>query len=97
VRITKFRIRHYKSIIDSGYCLLASDITILAGKNESGKSAILEALRDFAPSVTSLPGDATPVDNSGTPEVEVHLQLSNDELDQDMRLECCTSLGALKC
>ena len=47
VKIKKFRIKNYKSIVDSGDCYLTDTITILAGKNESGKTAILEALEDF--------------------------------------------------
>ena len=47
MKIKKFRIKNYKSIIDSGDCYLNGDITILAGKNESGKTSILEALADF--------------------------------------------------
>jgi len=47
MRLIKFRIKNYKSIKDSGYCYLENGITILAGKNESGKTAILEALEDF--------------------------------------------------
>ena len=47
MKIEKFRIKNYKSIIDSGDCYLTDDVTILAGKNESGKTSILEALEDF--------------------------------------------------
>lgn len=47
MRIKKFRVKHYKSIVDSGDCYLTDTITILAGKNESGKTSILEALEDF--------------------------------------------------
>ena len=48
MHIKRFRIRNYRSIRDSGDCYLSQDdITILAGKNESGKTAILEALEDF--------------------------------------------------
>ncbi len=47
MKIKKFRIKNYKSIIDSGDCYLTDAITILAGKNESGKTSILEALEDF--------------------------------------------------
>ena len=43
-----FRIRDFKSIIDSGVCDLSLDnITVLAGQNESGKTSVLQALRDF--------------------------------------------------
>ena len=48
MEIKSFRIKNYRSIKDSGVCYLSGDnITILAGKNESGKTAILEALEDF--------------------------------------------------
>lgn len=47
MEVEKFRIRNYKSIIDSGDCYLGKKITILAGKNESGKTTILEALYAF--------------------------------------------------
>jgi len=43
-----FRIRDFRSIVDSGVCPLSGDnITAIAGQNESGKTAILCALRDF--------------------------------------------------
>ena len=43
-----FRIRHFRSITDSGECRLSGDrITVLAGQNEAGKTAVLTALRDF--------------------------------------------------
>ena len=47
MKLEKFRIKNYKSIIDSGDCYLTDTITIFAGKNESGKTSILEALEDF--------------------------------------------------
>ncbi|RJP80746.1 MAG: hypothetical protein C4524_02985 [Candidatus Zixiibacteriota bacterium] len=48
MKMNKFRIFNYKSILDSGWCELSGDnITILAGQNEAGKTNILEALRDF--------------------------------------------------
>lgn len=53
MKLKRFRIYGYKSIIDTGYCDLSSDITILAGKNESGKTSILEALQDFGKGVIS--------------------------------------------
>jgi len=60
LRLLKFHIRNYKSIGDSGPCWLASDITILAGKNESGKTNVFEALRDFD-SQREIPQDAFPL------------------------------------
>jgi hypothetical protein len=48
MRPRAFRIRDFKSIRDSGVCNLSGDnITVLAGQNEAGKTAILTALRDF--------------------------------------------------
>lgn len=47
MKLKKFRIKNYKSIVDSGDCYLTDTVTILAGKNESGKTSILEALNDF--------------------------------------------------
>lgn len=49
LKLKRFRIKNYKSIIDTNDVWLSeAGITIFAGKNESGKSSILEALRDFS-------------------------------------------------
>ncbi len=72
MKLARFRIQHYKPIVDSSDCYLGSDMTILAGKNESGKTAILEALRDFDDQdSTSFPDDALPINSSTTPCVEL--------------------------
>jgi predicted ATP-dependent endonuclease of OLD family len=48
MKIKKFRIFNYKSINDSEDCYLSQEgLTIIAGKNEAGKTSVLEALRDF--------------------------------------------------
>ena len=48
MRVRAFQILDYKSIIDSRVCEISGDnITILAGKNESGKTNILLGLKDF--------------------------------------------------
>lgn len=47
MKLIKFRIKNFKSIEDTGECELASDITVLAGKNEAGKTVILQALEKF--------------------------------------------------
>jgi len=39
-----FRIKNYKSFIDTGKCSVQNGVTILAGQNESGKSNVLNAL-----------------------------------------------------
>jgi len=82
MKLRKFRIQNYKSIKDSSYCWLASDLTVLAGKNESGKSAILEALRDFDVDVKSIPDSALPLDNSREPLIEMCFQVDKGTLDK---------------
>src|SRR4051812_49347351 len=48
MKLTAFRISKFKSIIESGECRLPADnILVLAGQNEAGKSAVLEALDFF--------------------------------------------------
>jgi predicted ATP-dependent endonuclease of OLD family len=82
VKLIKFRIQHYKSIKDSGYCSLADDLTILIGKNESGKTAILEALRDFDKKVYEIPPEAVPIDEYDVaPSLELCFRISRAELD----------------
>ncbi len=49
MRLVAFRIRAFKSIVDTGWCKLSDsdNILVLAGQNEAGKSAIIEALALF--------------------------------------------------
>lgn len=48
MKLTKVKIEYYKSIVDSTIDFSHSDnITSFIGQNESGKSSILEGLRDF--------------------------------------------------
>jgi predicted ATP-dependent endonuclease of OLD family len=48
MRLKAFRIRNYRSIIDTGWCHTPNDnITVLIGQNESGKTTVLEALQSF--------------------------------------------------
>lgn len=48
IKLVAFRIKNFRSIVDSGWCTLASDnITVLIGQNESGKTSVLEALQSF--------------------------------------------------
>ncbi|MBN2038773.1 MAG: AAA family ATPase [Spirochaetes bacterium] len=48
MQFRRFRIKNYRSLIDSGWNDLASDnITGIIGQNESGKTSILEALYSF--------------------------------------------------
>jgi len=44
MRLVRARIQNYRSIEDSGWVEIESDLTSLVGKNESGKTAFLQAL-----------------------------------------------------
>lgn len=48
LRMMKFRVCNYKCIEDTGP-IEADQITVLVGKNESGKTAVLQALHKFNP------------------------------------------------
>ncbi len=80
MKIKKFRIKNYKSIVDSGDCYADDKLTIFAGKNESGKTSILEALEDFNygkkidDKAKSLKYDET------LPEITVTFEISVEEL-----------------
>jgi predicted ATP-dependent endonuclease of OLD family len=81
MKIKAFRIKNYRSIKDSGTCYLSGDnITILAGKNESGKTAILEALEDFSVG-REIRKEAIPYhDKEAKPEIAVTFEIDADIL-----------------
>lgn len=81
MKLTKFRIKNYKSITDSGDCYFSEKLTILAGKNESGKTSILEALEDFHQDRT-IRDEAKPIDGDGVPEVSVSFLLTPDDVSE---------------
>jgi len=48
MKISAFRIRNFRSIVDTGWQSLSPDnITCLIGQNESGKTSVLEGLKAF--------------------------------------------------
>ena len=54
MKLTSFRIRNFRSIVDSGWQSLSPDnITCLIGQNESGKTSVLEGLKVFYTGVIS--------------------------------------------
>src|SRR5258705_8485494 len=44
----RFKVQKYKCILDSDW-VRVSDLTVLVGKNESGKTSLLKALHKFNP------------------------------------------------
>lgn len=79
MELLKFRIVNYKSIKDSGECYLNPTLTILAGMNESGKSSLLEALRDFSPNKTIEVGGVR-IDEIGEPEINLWFKFSDEDV-----------------
>ena len=53
--LRSIRVRKYKSFLDSGEVEIQPDVTCLVGKNESGKSALLQALYRLNPVSTGHP------------------------------------------
>ncbi len=49
MKVTAFRVQNYKRILDTGWISIAN-LTVLVGKNEAGKSAILRGLSKLNPS-----------------------------------------------
>ncbi len=49
MKLKSFQVKNYRSITDSGLITLSDldNVTVFAGQNESGKSSLLNALRDF--------------------------------------------------
>lgn len=48
MKVTGFQVLNYRSILDSGWVEI-DDLTVLVGKNESGKTSLLRALHKFRP------------------------------------------------
>ena len=91
MEIKSFRIKNYRSIKDSGICYLSGDnVTILAGKNESGKTSILEALEDFDTD-RQIRKEAIPLqDAEAIPEIAITFELDGKTLDEFVS---CTGLN----
>lgn len=80
MKAIKFRIENYKSIRDSWECYFADKFTILAGKNESGKTSILEALSDFHEN-SKITEDKKPLwQDNIIPKITVTFELSPEDI-----------------
>ena len=49
MRLRSFQVKKFRNVVDSGEIAVAEQVTCLVGKNEAGKSALLEALYLFKP------------------------------------------------
>ena len=49
MRLRSFQVRKFRNVVDSGEIAVEEQVTCLVGKNEAGKSALLEALYLFNP------------------------------------------------
>ncbi|MBC2020805.1 AAA family ATPase [Listeria booriae] len=82
MRPMKFRIKNYKSIEDSGECYFEQGYTVLAGKNECGKTTILEALRDFGID-KNIRGEAKPLNRGEViTEISIWFEVFKEELEE---------------
>ncbi len=85
MKITKVKIKNYKSIIENGLDLSHSDnIVALIGQNESGKSSILEALRDFYK--TKFDPDSLPYppkNGNGKQQVDCFFEMQDSDREKD--------------
>ena len=95
-----FRIQDFKSISDTGVCHLSTDgITVLAGENESGKTAILSALRDFNLESGTAPktSDFVPDDDfEKKPFVSICFEVEWEKLFYSLKDNSCFVLPAIQ-
>ncbi len=85
MKLSAFRIKNYRSIVDTGWIILASDnITSLIGQNESGKTSILEAIFSF--SNGSISEDILRSDLS-LPMVSCEFKLNKEEVQKFSSIE----------
>lgn len=83
MRLVTFRIRNFKSIIDTGNCHLSTsdNILVLAGQNEAGKTAVIQALIFFKKGATKEFERLLRRQNL-SPEVTCSFELTKDEIEE---------------
>lgn len=82
MRLAAFRIKNFRSILDSDWVPFSMDgITVLVGQNESGKSSVLEALHFSLSSANPTPDDFRI--GSDLPEVSLRLEVDPGALSVD--------------
>jgi predicted ATP-dependent endonuclease of OLD family len=58
MKLLRVEIDHFKNILKSGPIAIQPDVTCIVGKNESGKTAVLQALHRFNPAQPNVSFDA---------------------------------------
>ncbi len=85
MKISSFRIKNFRSLIDSGWKNLANDnITVLIGQNESGKTTVLEALHSFY--TGNITEDVLRSDLS-MPEISCKFELNGEVISEMIQME----------
>lgn len=78
MKLTAFRIKNFRSIVDSTWNSLSPDnITSLIGQNESGKTSVLEALKSF---YDGLITDDILRSDLSMPEISCEFDVSDNQL-----------------
>ena len=75
-----FRLMGYRCVEDSGVVHMATDLTIFAGKNESGKSAILDGISFFMTDQGSLPFSDKTQGYNGSSRLWTEFELDKDDI-----------------
>ncbi len=79
VKLIKFNIERYKSILNSGDCIVEDKITVLAGKNESGKTNILEGLDKLNEGSNFKEKEKT-LGEKNSPKITAYFELGDSEI-----------------
>lgn len=87
MRIKWIEIKNFRSIKDSGKFFLNSNISILAGKNESGKSNILKALKAFGENKFREEDISQHLDNTEKPSIKIAFLVTKEELSNIEEIE----------
>lgn len=86
IRIKSVHIKNYRSIKDTGKIEINDKVTVFAGKNESGKTNILEAIQSFYQ--REFKEDDIPVDNkSANPEVKVNFEMNDEYICEKLNIK----------
>lgn len=82
--IKSFRIKNFRSIVDTGWIPFSPDgITVFVGQNESGKSSVLDALH-YALSSKEMPVEDCRID-CPLPVVELKATLNREDLAEELK------------